>query len=435
MLDDTGEPIKSAGPSTPVEILGLSSAPGAGEPIVAVEDEARAREISEFRQRKLREQSAAGVAAGRGTLDQMLARIVAGEQKEVAVVVKADVQGSCEALQTVIAKLSHEEVRTRVLHAAVGQITESDVQLAKASNAVIIAFNVRATSQARALATRDAVDIRYYSIIYEVADDIEKLVKGKIAPKARENFLGYAEIRKVFNITKTGKVRGCMVTEGLVKRGAGVRLLRNNVVIHQGDLSQLKALQGRCPRSRPAATSAACPLPATAISKKATSSSASRWRWSRVEATHPASAAGRRRNSPRPVGGFCPRRGARPGTERRDDHGDGSADRAGSEACDGVRHASRAERYRGQAVGAAAGRAVPARTGGEGTSVAGGAGSVVSGGYKHRLCDAGGPADAAAGGRQGSRREVKEGRGLCPLDPTKAEPWNIDSRGAARWCA
>jgi len=139
-----------------------------------------------------------------------------------------------------VQKLAHEEVRVRVLLSGVGQITESDVQLAKASNAVIVAFNVRATSQARELAQRDGVDIRYFSIIYEVADDVEKLVKGKVAPKARENFLGYAEVRKVFDITKTGKVAGCMITEGLVKRGAGVRVLRENVVIHSGELSQLK---------------------------------------------------------------------------------------------------------------------------------------------------------------------------------------------------
>jgi len=170
----------------------------------------------------------------------MLARIQAGEQKEVAVVVKSDVQGSAEAIQATVARLAHEEVKVRVLHAAVGQITESDVQLAKASNAVIVAFNVRATSQARDLAQRDGVDIRYYSIIYEVADDIDKLVRGKVAPKAREKFLGYAEIRKVFDITKVGKVAGCMVTEGVVKRGAGVRLLRDGVVVHSGDLSQLK---------------------------------------------------------------------------------------------------------------------------------------------------------------------------------------------------
>jgi len=240
MLDDKGRPIKHAGPSSPVEILGLAGVPMAGEPFVAVENETRAREISEFRQRKLRDKAAAGATAARGTLDQMLARIAQGEQKEVAIVVKADVQGSAEAICVTVAKLAHEEVRVRVLLSGVGQISESDVQLAKASNAVLVAFNVRATSQARELAQREGVDIRYYSIIYEVSDDIEKMVRGKIAPKQREKFLGYAEIRRVFEITKVGKVAGCMVTEGLVKRGCGVRLLRDGVVVHQGDLSQLK---------------------------------------------------------------------------------------------------------------------------------------------------------------------------------------------------
>jgi translation initiation factor IF-2 len=240
MQDDKGKAVPAAGPATPVEILGLSAAPTAGEPFVVVESDTRAREIVEFRSRKLRERSAAAVTAGRGTMEEMLARIQAGAQKEVAVVIKADVQGSAEAIQVVLAKLGNEEVRVRSLHAAVGQITESDVQLAKASSAIIIAFNVRANAQARELAHRDGVDIRYYSIIYEVADDIEKLVKGKLAPVHREKFLGYAEIRQVFNITKTGKVAGCYVTEGLVKRGSGVRLLRDNVVIHQGELSQLK---------------------------------------------------------------------------------------------------------------------------------------------------------------------------------------------------
>ncbi|HEX2939446.1 MAG TPA: translation initiation factor IF-2, partial [Rhodopila sp.] len=240
MLDDKGRQMSEAGPSMPVEILGLSGAPSAGEPFVVVENEARAREITEFRARRQREK-AAGLAAGaRGTLDQMLARIQAGEQKEVAVLIKADVQGSAEAIQATVLKLAHEEVKVRVLLAAVGQITESDVQLAKASSAVIIAFNVRATSQARELAQRETVDIRYFSIIYEVADDVEKLVRGKVAPKEREKFLGYAEVRKVFNITKVGRVAGCYITEGLVKRGAGVRVLRENVVIHSGELSQLK---------------------------------------------------------------------------------------------------------------------------------------------------------------------------------------------------
>ena len=240
MLDDHNRPIKEAGPSTPAELLGLTGVPGAGEPFVVVENEARAREISEFRQRKIKEKQAAGHVAARGTLDQMLARIQAGAQKEVAVLVKADVQGSAEAIQATVLKLEHEEVKVRVLIASVGQITESDIQLAKASDAVIVAFNVRATSQARDLAQREGVDIRYYSIIYQVSDDIEQLVRGKIAPKHREKFLGYAEIRRVFDITKTGKVAGCYITEGLVKRGCGVRLLRDNVVVHQGELSQLK---------------------------------------------------------------------------------------------------------------------------------------------------------------------------------------------------
>jgi translation initiation factor IF-2 len=240
MLDDKGRALKDAGPSIPAEVQGLTGVPVAGEPFVVVENESRAREVAEFRTRKQRDKIAGANIGARGTLDQMLARIQAGEQKEVAVLIKADVQGSAEAIQATVLKLAHEEVKVRVLHAAVGQITESDIQLAKASDAVIVAFNVRATSQARELAQREGVDIRYYSIIYDVADDIEKLVRGKVAPKAREKFLGYAEIRKVFNITKVGKVAGCMVTDGLVKRGAGVRLLRDNVVIHTGELSQLK---------------------------------------------------------------------------------------------------------------------------------------------------------------------------------------------------
>jgi translation initiation factor IF-2 len=240
MLDDKGRQLAEAGPSAPVEILGLAGVPQAGEPFVVVENESRAREITEFRSRRLRDKAAGVTAGARGTLDEMLARIQAGEQKEVAVLIKADVQGSAEAIQATVLKLAHEEVKVRVLHAGVGQITESDVQLAKASNAVVLAFNVRATSQARELAQRESVDIRYYSIIYEVSDDIEKLVQGKVAPKERERFLGYAEVRKVFSITKVGKVAGCMVTDGLVKRGSGVRVLRENVVIHNGELSQLK---------------------------------------------------------------------------------------------------------------------------------------------------------------------------------------------------
>jgi translation initiation factor IF-2 len=240
MLDDKGRQVKEADPSTPVEILGLSGVPAAGETFVAVGDEARAREISEFRQRKLREKQVAAMSAGRGSLNEMLARIQAGAQKEVAVVVKADVQGSAEAISVTLGKIGNDEVKVRVLLSAVGQITESDVQLAKASNAVIVAFNVRATAQARELAQREGVDIRYYSIIYQVADDIETLVRGRLAPVQREKFLGYAQILQVFEVKKIGKVAGCRVTEGVVRRGAGVRLLREGVVIHQGELSTLR---------------------------------------------------------------------------------------------------------------------------------------------------------------------------------------------------
>ncbi len=240
LVNDKGQQMGDAGPSTPVEILGLSGVPSAGEPFVVVENEKRAREIVDYRQRQLREKAAAGQAASRGTLDQMLAAIQAGAQKEVAVVIKADVQGTAEALTLTLPKQANDEVKVRVLHSAVGQITESDVQLAKASNALIVAFNVRATAQARDLARQEGVDIRYYSIIYQVSDDVAELVRGKTAPKARENFLGYAEIRQVFEVTKAGKVAGCRVTEGVVRRGAGVRLLRDNVVIHTGELSTLR---------------------------------------------------------------------------------------------------------------------------------------------------------------------------------------------------
>jgi translation initiation factor IF-2 len=240
MLDDKGRQVKEAGPSTPVEILGLSGVPTAGEPLTFVEDEGKAREISEYRQRRNRDKQAAAAGAARGTLSDMMARIAAGVQKEVAVVVKADVQGSAEALGVTLNKLSREEVKVRVLHSAVGQITESDIQLAKASNAVVVAFNVRATGQAREMANRDGVEIRYYSIIYEVSDDIEAMVRGKLAPIQREKFLGYAQILEVFEVKRLGNIAGCRITEGVVRRGCGVRLLRDGVVIHQGELATLR---------------------------------------------------------------------------------------------------------------------------------------------------------------------------------------------------
>jgi translation initiation factor IF-2 len=203
-----------------------------------VENENKARQVSEFRRQKQREAQAK--LASRGTLEQMFSKIAAGESKELPIVVKSDVQGSLEAIVGSLSKLKNDEVAVRVLHQAVGGINESDVTLARASNAMIIGFNVRANPQARDMARRDGVDIRYYSIIYNVIDDINAALKGMLAPVMREKFIGYAEIREVFSISKVGKVAGCMVTEGVVRRGAKVRLLRDNVVVHEGSLKTLK---------------------------------------------------------------------------------------------------------------------------------------------------------------------------------------------------
>ncbi|MBU6507482.1 MAG: translation initiation factor IF-2 [Alphaproteobacteria bacterium] len=238
LIDDRGQTVTSAGPASPVEVLGLNGTPLAGDDFIVVDSEAKARDITEYRQRLRRQKAAA--AAGRGTLEQMFSQIAAGTAKELAVVVKSDVQGSLEAINASLKGLGTNEVAVRVLHAAVGGINESDVILAKASNAVIIGFNVRANPQARDLARRDGVEIRYYSIIYEVIEDMKGALSGLLAPTRRERFLGNAEIREVFNISKVGKVAGCMVTEGLVRRGAKVRLLRDNVVIHEGSLKTLK---------------------------------------------------------------------------------------------------------------------------------------------------------------------------------------------------
>ncbi|MBF0375479.1 MAG: translation initiation factor IF-2, partial [Alphaproteobacteria bacterium] len=236
--DDHGIKVDQAGPSTPVEVLGLQGTPQAGDDFITVETEARAREVALYRQRKDRETVLA--ASSRGTLEQMFSRIQAGEAKELPVVIKGDVQGSVEAISSTLGKLGTDEVKVRVLHSAVGGVNESDITLAKASNALIIGFNVRANPQAREMARRDGVEIRYYSIIYDVADDIKKALAGMLPPTLRERFLGYAQIREVFNITKVGKVAGCMVTEGVIKRGAKVRLLRDDVVVFQGSLGQLK---------------------------------------------------------------------------------------------------------------------------------------------------------------------------------------------------
>jgi len=238
LVDDRGQNLSEAGPSTPVEVLGLNGTPLAGDDFVVAENEGRARDIADFRQRRRRDTNAGSGA--RGTLEQMFSQIAAGVAKELPVVVKSDVQGSLEAIVGSLERLSTNEVSVRVLHSAVGGINESDVILAKASAAVIIGFNVRANPQARDLARRDSVEIRYYSIIYDLIEDMRGALSGLLAPTLRERFLGNASIRDVFNITKVGKVAGCMVTEGTVRRGAKVRLLRDNVVIHEGTLKTLK---------------------------------------------------------------------------------------------------------------------------------------------------------------------------------------------------
>jgi translation initiation factor IF-2 len=238
LVDDRGQNQREAGPSTPIEVLGLNGTPLAGDDFVVAENEGRARDIADFRQRRRRDAMAG--AGTRGTLEQMFSQIAAGIAKELAAVVKSDVQGSLEAIVGSLEKLSTDEVSVRVLHSAVGGINESDVILAKASEAVIIGFNVRANPQARDLARRDGVEIRYYSIIYDLIEDMRGALSGLLAPTLRERLLGNASIRDVFTITKVGKVAGCMVTEGAVRRGARVRLLRDNVVIHEGALKTLK---------------------------------------------------------------------------------------------------------------------------------------------------------------------------------------------------
>ena len=239
LLDDKGQRLQSALPAQPVEVVGLQGVPAAGDDLFVVESESKAREVSGYRQRKAREALSIKRVGG-STMEQMFAQIKAGETKTFPVIVKGDVQGSVEALQGTLAKIANDEVRINVIHAGVGSINESDVTLARASNATIIGFNVRANPQARENAKRDGVDIRYYSIIYDVADDMKKAVEGLLTPEEKEKILGYAEVRQVIHVSKVGNVAGCMVTEGLVKRGAKVRVLRDNVVIHEGELSQLK---------------------------------------------------------------------------------------------------------------------------------------------------------------------------------------------------
>ncbi|MDP2331219.1 MAG: translation initiation factor IF-2 [Reyranella sp.] len=240
LVDDHGVGVQSAAPSVPVEILGLDGTPQAGDEFHVVESEARAREIADFRVRRDRQTQLAKVAGGRGTLEEMMKGIREGTAKELPVLIKADVQGSAEALAGAIQRLSTEKVEAKVVYSGVGGISEADITLAKASGALLIGFNVRANPQAREIAKRDKIDIRYYSIIYKVTEDMQALMLGLLDPTYKETLIGNAQIREVFKITKAGNVAGCMVTDGMVKRGAKVRLLRDNVVSHEGTLKTLR---------------------------------------------------------------------------------------------------------------------------------------------------------------------------------------------------
>lgn len=238
MLDENGADVKEAGPSMPVEILGLSDVPNAGEEAIVLNDERKAREIALFRQGKFRDVKLARQQASK--LENMLEQMTEGEVKTLPIIIKSDVQGSYEALSASLQKLSTEEVKVNILHAAVGGITESDVNLASASNAVIIGFNVRADVGARKLIESTGVDVRYYNIIYEAVDDVKAALAGMLSPERKENVIGLVEVRQVFRISKVGTIAGCFVLEGVVKRGARVRVLRDNVVIHDGELDSLK---------------------------------------------------------------------------------------------------------------------------------------------------------------------------------------------------
>ena len=239
LINDKGERVDEAGPSVPVEVLGLNGTPEAGDVLNVVETEAQAREIADYREKAAKDKRAAAGAAT--TLEQLMAKAKADENvSELPVLVKADVQGSAEAITQALEKIGNDEVRVRVLHSGVGAITESDIGLAEASGAPVIGFNVRANAPARAAANQKGVEIRYYSIIYDLVDDIKAAASGLLKNEVRENFIGYANIKEVFKVSGVGKVAGCLVTEGVARRSAGVRLLRDNVVIHEGTLKTLK---------------------------------------------------------------------------------------------------------------------------------------------------------------------------------------------------
>ncbi len=238
LLNDVGKRITNAGPSMPVEVLGLSGTPNAGDLAHVVESESRAREIAEYRSRKLKQKEA--TLSARGSVEQMLANIQAGESTELPVIIKTDVHGSLEAIKVALDKLGNSLVKIRVLSGAVGAISESDITLASASSALVFAFNVRAIPQARELSRRDNIEIRYHSIIYELIEDAKLALTGMLDPDLQETFIGYAEIRKIFSVSKIGKIAGCFVNEGIVKKGCSFRLLRDNTVVHQGMLKTLR---------------------------------------------------------------------------------------------------------------------------------------------------------------------------------------------------
>ncbi len=240
MLDENGKQVKEAGPAKPVEVLGFQGTPAAGDMVAVVENEARAREITDYRQRQIREKASVVASGARGSLEQMMNRLQETGRKEFPLVLKADVQGSAEAIAHALNELGTDEVGARILLSGVGGITESDITLAAASKAPILGFNVRANKQAREAAQRDGIEIRYYNVIYDLVDDIKAAMSGLLSPERRETFLGNAEIKEIFHISKVGKVAGCLVTEGVVERGAQVRLIRDDVVIHEGELGTLK---------------------------------------------------------------------------------------------------------------------------------------------------------------------------------------------------
>ena len=240
LIDDRGRKVTRAGPGQPVEILGLSETPGAGDEMVVVANEGRAREVTEYRRKVERER--AGVAVARGTVEQMMSDIAKGEVQELPLIIKADVHGSLEAILSNIAALTRndDEVSARVLLAGVGGISESDITLAAASNALVIGFNIRADAPARQLAKRHVVEIRYFRVIYELLDELRAMLSGMLTPTEREETLGSARVKEVFNISKVGRIAGCEIVEGTVRRGAQVRLLRDNVVVHEGAIGSLK---------------------------------------------------------------------------------------------------------------------------------------------------------------------------------------------------